>query len=156
MHLGCPSSNLGIPAAVHIPVVSTAESDWLLPPRICLHWHTGCWCFISVPICFHWLWHSIFSPIVTCIFLFSKVQSLHLQPNNHTLLYAISVWPQFWPQPQKKAGGISGEVSSEYHRVLWIKPLNGAKKVKKNSRIRLGSRCREFESPHSDQKRRTA
>ena len=115
---------------------------------------------------------SIFSIITTCILLFSKVQSPHFQLNIHTLLYAVSTWPQFWPQylwnPKRillggqsflttvltttteKTGGISGEESSEYHRELWIKVLNGVKKVKKNSRIRLGSRCREFESPHSD------
>ena len=38
----------------------------------------------------------------------------------------------------EKTGGISGEESSEYHRELRIKVLNGAKKVKNNSRIRLG------------------
>lgn len=117
---------------------------------------------------------QLFSIITTCILLFSKVQSPNLQLNIHTLLYAVSTWPQFWPQylwkPKRnllggqsflttvltttteKTGGISGEESSEYHRVLWIKPLNGAKKVKKNSRIRLGCGSRAFESRHSDQK----
>lgn len=92
---------------------------------------------------------------ISCLILIVKVQSLHLEQNTHTSHYAYSVWPRFWPQhlwePKRivlegqwllttvltttteKTCGISGEVSSEYHRVLWIKVLYGAKKVKKIS-----------------------